>query len=569
MKPYKQLSILAVGLSLSLSWTSILLAANHREAPLTALDHKADIADFFAFVSYDDPSKVTFILDVDPLLEPANGPNYFPFDPEILYTIKIDNDFDAIRDVAFEFRFQTEIRLPGVFTGFVGAGTGIFAPNNSPAPVPPGTLIVPPAITALDGPGSEGLGLRQTYSVTLVRGTNPGPGGDRPPFDGNNPFLLRDGLDRPFIGNPGGDQRTPLSAGQTLYAVPSNVGSRTMPDYPALADQGIYDLGNGVRVFAGTVEDPFWIDLGAAFDSLNFRPLAFGTGVPGVLDDVQDANDTTNFAPDDVSGFNVNAIAIEVPIALVTQDGQMHNAGEPLATIGTWGTTSRPRTKVYSNTPGEAAQVSNDFVQIQRMANPLFNELIIGTGSKDKFSMSQPHNDAQFADFALDPVLARALNAIYEATVGSDVLPVPDAPRLDLLPLVQYLPPIAAPGTPQGPVADLLRLNTGVPATPPTKRSRLGFLTLLDADTANDDPAGFPNGRRVSDDVTDIAARVVAGVLAGPQFNRFPHNRIGDGVNANDAPYRETFPYVGYAHSGLESRHVDPGEMGCTGVCPD
>ncbi len=504
-------------------------AANHREAPLTALDHKADISDFFAFVSYDDPSKVTFILDVDPLLEPSNGPTHFPFDPEMLYTIKIDNNFDASRDVAFEFRFKTEFRAPGVFTGLVGAGDGLVSPDNSPAPVPPGTPIVPPAITALDGPGSEGFNLRQSYSVTLLRGGEVGA------------------------------TRTLLSDGQTLFAVPTNAGPRTMPDYPALADQGIYDLGNGMRVFAGTVEDPFWIDLGAAFDSLNLRADAFETGVAGVLSDAQDANDFDNFAADDVAGFNVNAIAIEVPITMLTSDGQIHAADDPLATIGAWGTTSRPKEKKYLG-PGETPEVSDSMVQIQRMANPLINELIIGIGSKDKFSMSLPRDDAQFANFALDPVLARVLNAVYDATVAPGVLPVPDAPRLDLLPLVQYLPPIAAAGTPAGPVADLLRLNTGVGPTPFDDRSRLGLL--------GGDGAGFPNGRRVSDDVTDIALRAVVGVLAGPPFDGFPHNRVGDGVNANDAPYRETFPYVGYAHSGVESRHVDPGEIGCTGTCP-
>ncbi len=503
-------------------------AANHREAPLTALDHKADIADFFAFVSYDDPSKVTFILDVDPLLEPSNGPTQFPFDPEILYTIKIDNDFDAVRDVAFEFRFKTEIRLPGVFQGLVGAGDGIDSPLNSPAPVPPGVPIIPPAITALDGPGSEGFGLRQTYTVTLLRGGEVGA------------------------------TRTLLSEGQTLYAVPSNAGPRTMPDYPALADQGIYDLGDGVKVFAGTVEDPFWIDLGAAFDTFNLRTAAFETGVAGVLSDAQDANDTDNFAPDDVAGFNVNSIAIEVPITMLTQDGEVHAANDPLATIGTWGTTSRPRAKIYG-APGEPAELKGRFVQIQRMANPLFNELLIGLGSKDKFSMSVPSEDIQFADFALDPVLARVLNAAYDATVAEGILPVPDAPRLDLLPLVLYLPPIAADASNPGPVADLLRLNTGVPPTPAADRSRLGLL--------GGDAAGFPNGRRVSDDVTDITTRAVLGVL-NPLFDVFPNNRVGDGVNANDAPYRETFPYVGYAHSGVESRHVDPGEIGCTGLCP-
>ena len=508
-----------LSLALTLAVATGAQAANHREAPLTALDHKADITDFFAFVSYDDPSKVTFILNVDPLLEPSNGPNYFPFDPEIVYAIRVDNNHDAVEDLRFEFRFNTEIRAPGVFTGFVGAGNGLSAPGNSPAPVKPGTPLVPPAITALDGPGSEGLSLRQRYTVTLVQGR----------------------------------RNTMLANG--LIAVPTNVGPRTMPDYAALADQGIYQAEKGVTVFAGTVDDPFWIDLGAAFDSLNFRKLPNGSGIPGVLSKEQEADDTRNFAADDVAGFNVNAIAIEVPIALLTYDGKAHAANDSLATIGAWGTTSRPQAKIYRR-PGETAVLSDRLVQIQRMGNPLFNELIIGTGDKDKFSMSEPRNDAQFANYALDPLLARVLNAIY-----TDALPIPTPPRKDLLPLVTYMPPIAAPGTPAGPVADLLRLNTGVKATPAAQRKRMGLLA--------GDPAGFPNGRRVSDDVTDIAARAVAGVLAGGSFAGFPHNSIGDGVNANDMPYRQGFPYLGLAHSGRDSRHVDPAEPGCAnGDCP-
>ena len=107
-----------------------LLAANHREAPITAIDRLADITDFYAFVSYDDASKVTFILDVDPFLEPSNGPTYFPFDPEILYAIKVDNNHDGIEDVTFEFRFQSEIRQPDLFTVYAGAGNGIPATGD-------------------------------------------------------------------------------------------------------------------------------------------------------------------------------------------------------------------------------------------------------------------------------------------------------------------------------------------------------------------------------------------------------------------------------------------------------
>jgi hypothetical protein len=521
--PSSVLLSLIVSASILPGFSELSHAANHREAPLTALDTKADITDWYAFVSYDDPTKVTMILNVDPLLEPSNGPNYFPFDPEILYEMKVDNDFDADEDVTLQFRFKTEQRLPGVFTGFVGAGSGISAPSNSPNPdkFPPGTPIVPPAITALDGPGSEGLGLRQSYSVTLIKGH---------------------GKKR---------QVTHLTGQQKLYAVPSNVGSRTMPNYVNLAGQGIYQLAGGIKVFAGTVDDPFYIDLGAAFDTFNFRAGAFNSGIPGVLTDAQNTADGKNFAPDDVAGFNVNTIAIEVPIALLTKDGQTHVASDALAVIGTYATTSRPRSKVYSGKPGGKAKLASSFVQIQRMGNPLINELIIGTGDKDKFSMSEPKHDADYAKYLLDPLLARVVNAAYAGAVT-----IPAAPRMDLAPLVYYAAPIC-PGcttAQQGPVADLLRLNTGIAPTPLEARKRMGFLA--------GDTAGYPNGRRISDDVTDISAQAVVGVL-NPAFNLFPNNRIADGVNANDKPYQETFPYVAFANSGRESRHVDPGETGC------
>src|SRR5262249_23668247 len=156
---------------------------------------------------------------------------------------------------------------------------------------------------------------------------------------------------------------------------------------------------------------------------------------------------------DAVSGYNVNTIAIEVPITMLTRDGQRHPPTDAAATIGTWGTTSRPLITVRSSPAAPFAR--GPYRQIQRMGNPLINDALIGTGFKDKFSVSDPKDDAQFANFFLDPLLARVINAV---TAG--VVAVPDAPRNDLLPLVQYLPPIAAPGTSPGPVADLLRLNT-------------------------------------------------------------------------------------------------------------
>jgi len=473
-----------------------MFASSHREAPITALDRGADVTDWYAFVSYDHPDRVTMILNVDPLLEPANGPNYFPFDPNVLYQMKIDNNHDGEEDITFQFRFNTEYRLPGVFTGFVGGIAGI------------------PQITALNGPGSEGLGIRQTYTVTMIKKGKV--------YD--------------------------LTGGQTLYAVPTNVGPLTMPSYNVLFQQGIYQLKDNIRVFAGTVDDPFYVDLGAAFDSLNFR-----MGVGGILSSSVDADDTHNYAPDTVAGYNVNCIVLEVPITLLTVDGKLHQPGEKEAVIGTYGSTARPRITVRRN---NRTRGSGQWVQVNREGNSLINELIIGTGSKDTFSTSDPSNDSQFAPFFLDPLLAHLFNSVLG-------LPIPPAPRLDLLPLVQYTAPICPGCGPNdaGPIADLLRLNTGIPPTPVEQQKRLGFLA--------GDVAGFPNGRRPVDDVIDIAARVVAGILA----DRVTYGAaIGDGVNINDVGYGTTFPYVMPAQSGRDAHHVGPGQPGCSGqpdgICP-
>ncbi len=516
----KRSTSLALAMSMMLMTPIASFASSHREAPITALDHPADITDFYSFVSYDHPDRVTFVMNVDPFLEPSNGPNYFPFDPNVLYEIKVDNSFTATANVTFQFRFTTEYRAPTLFTSAAGAGSGLPAPANSPAPVAPGTAVVPPAITSLTGAGSAGLGVRQSYTVTMVKN----------------------------------GKATQLQGSNALYAVPSNVGPRTMPNYDALAQQGIYSLSGansagGMRVFAGTVADPFFIDLGAAFDSFNFRANP-GSGVAGVLSASQDADDHTNIAPDSLSGFNVNTIVIEVPIAMLTSDGQKHPATDPKATIGSWATTSRPEVTIHRAPQADLAE--GNFYQIQRLANPLINELVIGTGYKDFWSMAQPSNDAIFLPFYGDPTLARILNAVYGINI-------PAPPRTDLAVLLSYAPPIAAPGTPAGPPADLLRLNTGVPPTALNQRKRMGVLA--------GDMAGYPNGRRLTDDVTDIAARVVGGGVLNAKFNVFPNSSIGDGVNAPDVATQETFPYVHYAYSGRDSRHIDASEAGC-GVQP-
>lgn len=486
--------IVTVVAAASLLQAPPVFGASHREAPITALDQKADITDWFAFVSPEHPDRVIMILNVDPFLEPSNGPNYFPFDPGILYEMKIDNNRDGYEDVTFQFRFKTQFTNPGVFTGYVGGLAGI------------------PPITSLTGPGSAGINLLQTYEVTMITSK----------------------------------VKETLNNGQTLVAVPTNVGPRTMPNYQALRDQGTYTLLNGIRVFAGTVADPFFIDLGATFDSLNFRQGAGG----GVLSQAVDSDDTHNYAPNALAGFNVNTIVLEVPITMLTADGQLHPAGDKNSVIGTWGTTSRRKQAVLRGAAGDGA-----WAQVQRMGNPLINEALIGTGSKDRFSMDDPTNDAQFTSFFLNPLLGTILSSIG--------VPVPSGPRTDLLPLVQYMAPIC-PGctaADTGPIADLLRLNTGIAPTAVVNQKRLGFIV--------GDNAGYPNGRRPVDDVFDITTRVVSGVLVDAKKYGTP---LGDGVNVGSARLGTTFPFLAAAYSGRDSAHAGPGQAGCTfqvnNICP-
>ena len=456
-------------------------AASHREAPLISLDPAADITDFFLFRSYE-PGKedrVALIMDVIPGEEPSAGPNYYNFDPAVLYAINVDTDADGTADdVRFEFEFATEIRevvrdlrLPLAYIGDVPR-----------AGLPP--------ITALDGPGSEGLGLRQKYRVTMVRG----------------------------------GARTTL--GEGLIAVPSNVGPKTMPEYPALAARGVYDLGDGIRVFAGQRDDPFYIDLGAAFDTLNFRRT------PPLLTPAEDADDARNpFGVDMLSGFNVHSIALEVPASLLTADGK-GAAETDQPKLGAYANTSRRAMSVLSS--AQEPTTSGPWVQVQRLANPLVNELIIGTVDKDRWNALPPESEAAFLDYYLNPRLALALELVFGVEAAK-------TNRTDLVNLLLKYDP----GDTQ--LSELLRLDLRVPPTPLAAQRRLPPGV---PDPAGD-PAAWPNGRRPKDDVTDVAVRVVG----GPNYVAA---RAGDGVNVNDVPLPNVFPFLSTPWDGRDRVHQNP-----------
>jgi len=495
-------------------------AASHREAPLIALDPAADNTDVYAFVSYDeanlarfpDDRKVTFIMNVLPGQDPSDGPNYFNFDDEVLYAINIDNNADGkAEDIVYEFRFTTADR-PG--PGGLTSPLPYLGNPNIPAVVGLG------GITALDGPGSEGLTRRQTYTVTEVRG----------------------------------NQRKELFRGRTLVAVPSNVGPATMPNYAALAAQGIYtDAATGIRVFAGQRAETFYIDLGAVFDTVNLR-----RNLPALTGPGEDSDTVNPFGVNRFSGSNVHTIAIEVPIKSVTRDGKPASATKD-PVIGMYASTARQRQREFRSRPGDI-KFKGPWVQVSRMGNPLVNELIITTPAKDLWNASEPEDEASFQTSYKNPVVATALQLIF----GVPILPIDGSPavnRTDLMSILLKYPGQPLTGTDCGdPCAELLRLDLRVPPTAPESQSRLG--AALSADKA-----GWPNGRRPNDDVTDIAVRVVGGL-------NYINAHIGDGVNfLAGAPglvgtditangIARAFPFLPTPYDGRNRRHVDCGETG-------
>ena len=486
-------------------------AASHREAPLMALDPAADISDVYAFVSYDDANlaraaadrRVTLIMNVLPGQEPSSGPNYFAFDDTVLYAIHLDLNRDGVDDLSYEFRFTTQTVSPDQFIA---------------------TLALPP-VTALEGPGSEGLSRKQRYTVTEVRHC---------------------GAARSSC-----ETRTTLFQGQVLSAVPSNIGPRTTPDYETLATtHGIFtDPGQGLRVFAGQRAETFAIDLGAVFDTLNLRtetpPPPGGRALP-VLSVEEDADDAHNaFGSNSFSGFNVNTIALEVPIRRITRDGQAAGPGNGL--VGVYASTSRQSPTILQTILKKTQSVKTEvpWKQVSRMGNPLVNELIIPVGRKDEWNGVAPEDEAQFLPYYRGLAIASALQLVSG-------VPVPPAPREDIVGLLtKYAGQNPDPGI--GPFSELLRLDLTVPPTPPEGIHRLGPLAHDATGSPTPDAAGFPNGRRPNDDVTDLGVRVAG----GPNYIA---NRVGDGVNVNEKGITPYFPFLPEPFDGRNRQHKDPGE---------
>lgn len=305
---------------------------------------------------------------------------------------------------------------------------------------------------------------------------------------------------------------------------PVNIGPKSTPNYDALAQSAVRDLAGGGRVFAGQRDDPFFVDLGATFDLLTIRPGPPGNKGGGI---------------DNLAGMNVQSIVLQVPITSVTNNGQIpaFNNSE-FGVIAGRATSSRQSTKVFNADGTQTA--SGPWVQVSRLGMALVNEVVIPLGLKDAFNALDPKDDGAALPVVLDPEAARLLNALY----GIDV---PPPPRNDLVAI--FLTGI--PGLNKPPFvlpSEKLRLNLFTPPTPIGAGNRMG---LLGGDTG-----GYPNGRRLIDDVVDITLQAAAGGTPfTPEQNKAPNNQLGDGVNQNDKPFVQAFPYLSSPHQGFDHTH--------------
>ena len=283
---------------------------------------------------------------------------------------------------------------------------------------------------------------------------------------------------------------------------PNNIGPRSTPKYSDLVSKSILSFDGGAsRAFAGQRDDPFFGDIGAVFDLVAIRK---GTGNMGG-------------GKDFLAGYAVHTFGVQIPIAALNAKNGV---------IGVWG--SVDRRKVTTRSAGRVERNAGSWVQVNRLGNPLVNEVIIPTGLKDRWNALQPWRESQFRQYYTTPILAKVINTLYK-------LGAPETGRDDLVAvLLTGVPDLNFSGPK---LADVLRLNTSIPvnATP----NRLGVL--------GGDNQGWPNGRRLGDDVIDIAEQAVGGFLKGTKLP------LGDGVNGDDVDLLKTFPYAAEPKSGFDN----------------
>jgi hypothetical protein len=498
--------------------------SSHREAPEISKDPVADSTDLYAFVSPDQPDTVTLIANYIPLEAPGGGPNFYEFGHEVLYTINIDNDGDGEAEIVYQFRFTTVNNNPESFLY-----------NDGPI-----TSLTPPS-------PSSNWNRQQTYSLTRI--------------------------------DQGSGTTTSTLLGDGLLCPPCNIGPLSTPDYSSLASAAIHSFSAGGytgQVFVGQRAEGFYVDLGAVFDLGDLRPFAglhAGGPAAGLMNGMPGVNSS--------AAVNVHSLALQVPMDQLTS-GTPTGPTDPKAVIGVWTAAYRQRACIRG---AEDSVMSGPWTQVSRLGNPLVNELIIGIGDKNVWNHRPPLSDGkEFLHYFARPLLADLLPVLYV---------LPNHPHRSVFPnLAAYnrgkpntrpdLEAILLTGIPAGVIsiappfyttyggtgvkADMLRLNTAIAPTGtsgnPGTPSNLGLLGL--------DIAGFPNGRRVFDDVATIELRAVAGATLPFVVSGFTADAAAGAVDfgLTSSPtdqtamgtenYLTSFPYLGTPYSGFLNPETTP-----------
>ena len=514
------IAILAAGATAATS--AVLLApgtstaSSHREAPYTLSDPLVDNTDTYAFVSPDRPDTVTLSANFNGFQEPAQGPNFYPFDNKARYEIHIDNNGDARPDITYRWTFK-DIDRRG--TAERGATDGTFLLNDGP----------------VRSYNDATLKFKQSYTLQGIRY------------------------------NADRTEQAPINLVVDGKVAPPNVGKASTPNYAALRNEAVRAVtlpgdsaGPSGKAFAGPADDPFFLDL-RIFD------LLYG-------------GDFSEVGYDGLSGYNVNNVSLQVPKRLLVAAGDA--SANPV--IGVWSTTSRRQNRVLLannaapatsvNEDSDTAQDSGPFVQVSRLGNPLVNEAVVPANLKDFFNRSTPDTDAKFLAKVQDPEVPILVEQIYRIPNPNKLGGVA-AKRNDLSAafLTGFSRDVFAGRTfgglgrgvldadlnsldinrvsPNPVPAEYLRLNVNVP---PKKPGQAGYSRL---GAVGGDLSGFPNGRRLQDDVVDIALQVLEGVLVRPAgATRNAVAGLGDAVNRSDRALSGTFPYVALPHAGSDPR---------------